>query len=67
MKKELTVKIGFDTCTETSSDITKLILGIIEVANDGFMYVVESKIENEIVFDNGGFKGQLRKTNNKED
>lgn len=61
VKKEFTVKIGFDTVSESVSDVTSVILGIIGLSNDDNMYVVEARIDNEVVFDNQGFKGQLRK------
>ena len=61
MKKELTLKIGFDTTSESVSDLTSLILEIIELSNDNSMYVVQATIENKVVFSDKGFSGQLRK------
>lgn len=61
MKKELVIKIGFDTASESVSDVTSLILGITNLANDEAMYVIDAKIDDILVFGNKGFSGQLRK------
>jgi hypothetical protein len=60
-KKELVIKIGFDTTSESVNDVTSLILGITNLANDEAMYVIDAKIDDILVFGDNGFSGQLRK------
>ena len=61
MKKELTIKIGFDNETESIADIVNFILNAIDEANDCAMYVEEALIDGEICFGTKGFSGVLRK------
>lgn len=61
MKKKLTVTFGIDTAAEEPRDIISLILGLINTANDEGVYVIDAKIEDEIVFSDKGFSGVLRK------
>ena len=61
MKKELTIKIGFDTESDSVGDINRVILGAITLSNNNAMYVIDASIDNEIVFNSKGFGEKLRK------
>lgn len=60
-QENLLLKVSIDTDTESNSDIVNLILELINTTNDNGLHVMDVSIGDELVFNNKGFQGRLRK------